>query len=65
MFVFYVSLLLNTDVSNKFYVLFWGTTFIYLLTSLCLFIGFYKSSDSALCGPSHLIYQFAISFASD
>lgn len=46
MFLFYISLLLNTDFSNKFYVFFWCTTFIYLFT--CLFIGFYKTSDSTL-----------------
>lgn len=46
MFLFYISLLLNTDFSNKFYVFFWCTTFIYLFT--CLFIGFYKTSDNTL-----------------
>lgn len=65
MFLFYISLLPNIDFSNEFYVFFWCITIIYLLTSLCLFIGFYKSSDSGLWGPFYLIYQFATSFAND
>lgn len=59
-FLFYISLLLNTDFSNEFYVFFWCTTHLFIY--LHLFIGFYKRSDSVLWGPFHFIYQFGFFF---